>query len=246
MDTMPSHSSWQPGITIPTFICSLLSSIATAAVLLMWMISNDPAKKRSSRYALVINLTLAGEKLRDIVMQCVRMTDSIARCPHRIHQFYQQHHLWRLGSFAQDFAANWSLMQLQWMARPGVSAGEQNRSKWARGCYVDADTSNVYPKAADFSVLAIAVVTCMTLTFHRWVSRVSIWQIALLCASVWLVPVITGTTALGLGKYEPVSGNWCWIAPEPQWLRYVLVSISLSIPWSVVCLISEDATGRIP
>ena len=66
---------WQPAITIPTFICSVLSSVATATVLFMWMISNDPAKKRSSRYALVINLTLAGEKLRDIVIQRVRATD---------------------------------------------------------------------------------------------------------------------------------------------------------------------------
>lgn len=55
--------SWQPAITIPTFICSVLSSAATATVLFMWMISDDPAKKKSSRYALVINLTLAGEEI---------------------------------------------------------------------------------------------------------------------------------------------------------------------------------------
>lgn len=65
MDTMP----WNPAITIPTFICSFFSSLATAIVLIMWIISNDPAKKRSSRYALVINLTLAGEKLREISTQ---------------------------------------------------------------------------------------------------------------------------------------------------------------------------------
>lgn len=66
---------WQPAITIPTFICSLLSSVATATVLFMWLISNDPAKKRSSRYALVINLTLAGEKHRDTVIGRVPATN---------------------------------------------------------------------------------------------------------------------------------------------------------------------------
>lgn len=77
-------------------------------------------------------------------------------------------------------------------------------------------------KAADFSVLAIAVLTFLTLTFNRWVSNTSMLQSTLVCASVWLIPVITATTALALGKYQPVSGNWCWIAPEPLWLRYVL------------------------
>lgn len=89
---------WQPAITIPTFICSLLSSVATATVLFMWLISNDPAKKRSSRYALVINLTLAGEKQRDTVIGRVPATNPDA--PHRVHQFYQQHHLWRMGRFS--------------------------------------------------------------------------------------------------------------------------------------------------
>ena len=77
-------------------------------------------------------------------------------------------------------------------------------------------------KAADFSVLAIAVLTFMTLTFNRWVSNTSMLQTVLICASVWVIPVITGTIALALGKYQPVSGNWCWIAPEPLWLRYIL------------------------
>ena len=77
-------------------------------------------------------------------------------------------------------------------------------------------------KAADFSVLAIAVLTFLTLTFNRWAANTSIIQTILICASVWLVPVITGTTALALGKYQSVSGNWCWIAPKPLWLRYIL------------------------
>lgn len=77
-------------------------------------------------------------------------------------------------------------------------------------------------KAADFSVLAIAVLTFMTLTFNRWVTNTTMLQIVLICTSVWVIPVITATTALAIGKYQPVSGNWCWIAPEPLWLRYVL------------------------
>lgn len=32
----------------------------------------------------------------------------------------------------------------------------------------------------------------------------------------------SGTTALVLSAYKPVSGNWCWISPTPLYLRYVL------------------------
>lgn len=36
------------------------------------------------------------------------------------------------------------------------------------------------------------------------------------------MPVSTGSAALGLNIYGPVSGNWCWILPEYLGLRYAL------------------------
>ncbi|KAI3398915.1 hypothetical protein diail_8238 [Diaporthe ilicicola] len=155
--------AWQPAITIPTFICSVLSSAATAVVLFMWMISNDPAKKRSCRYALIINLTLA--------------------------EF--------INSTNNAFSGGWVLIN-------------------------NSLLPNARSKAADFSILAIAVLTFLTLTFNRWVSNTSLTQTAIICTSVWIIPLITGTTALAAGKLEPVSGNWCWIATHPAWLRYAL------------------------
>ncbi|KAK8094205.1 hypothetical protein PG997_000890 [Apiospora hydei] len=33
---------------------------------------------------------------------------------------------------------------------------------------------------------------------------------------------VSGTIALALNEMEPASGNWCWIAGDPPYLRYVL------------------------
>lgn len=47
-------------------------------------------------------------------------------------------------------------------------------------------------------------------------------KIIVICISVWIVPLATGTIATALDKMEPVTGNWCWIAPKPMFLRYAL------------------------
>lgn len=44
----------------------------------------------------------------------------------------------------------------------------------------------------------------------------------MICVSTWLVPIITSTTAVGLGAMSPVSGNWCWITAKRPDLRYSL------------------------
>lgn len=62
----------------------------------------------------------------------------------------------------------------------------------------------------------------MTLSFNDWIANPSKLRISIICFSVWVVPFITGTVALILDKIAPASGNWCWIAPKPLWLRYVL------------------------
>jgi len=36
------------------------------------------------------------------------------------------------------------------------------------------------------------------------------------------LPIITSFLALGKDYYAPVSGNWCWLTPDPPYLRYVL------------------------
>lgn len=50
---------WDPASSIPTLIGSLLSLIATALVILLWIFAGGK-KRRDFRYALILNLTVAG------------------------------------------------------------------------------------------------------------------------------------------------------------------------------------------
>lgn len=77
-------------------------------------------------------------------------------------------------------------------------------------------------QAADFSVLAIAITTLLTVHFNTWVLKSSRYEQYLVCAATWLIPLATATIALATDNYAPVSGNWCWIRRDPTYLRYVL------------------------
>ncbi|GME48478.1 hypothetical protein GTA08_BOTSDO08764 [Neofusicoccum parvum] len=77
-------------------------------------------------------------------------------------------------------------------------------------------------QAADFSILAIAIITLLTITRQTYMPNASLSRKILICASVWLVPTITSSTAAGLDELTPVSGNWCWISGKRTDLRYAL------------------------
>ncbi|KAI3395815.1 hypothetical protein diail_828 [Diaporthe ilicicola] len=97
--------------------------------------------------------------------------------------------------------------------------------KWLKlgmGCNMNGWIGQVSVQAADFSVLAIAVVTLMTVNFNRWIMHCSTTEQQLICLFVWAVPIFTASLALVLNKIEPVTGNWCWIAQDPPYLRYAL------------------------
>lgn len=89
-------------------------------------------------------------------------------------------------------------------------------------CDLNGWIGQVSVQAADFSVLAIAVVTLLTVNFNTWVINTSLEQQRLVCISVWIIPLITATIALSTNKIAPVTGNWCWISREPLYLRYAL------------------------
>lgn len=57
---------YEPWVAIPTLVCSSLSAVATGAVILMWLFSSHD-EKHSFRYALVMNLTIAGKKSTNVV-----------------------------------------------------------------------------------------------------------------------------------------------------------------------------------
>ncbi|GME65006.1 Glucose receptor Git3 [Neofusicoccum parvum] len=77
-------------------------------------------------------------------------------------------------------------------------------------------------QAADFSILAIALVTVLTITRKTYMPNAALGKKVLICLSVWVVPIITSTTATSLHQMVPVSGNWCWISSKRTDLRYAL------------------------
>ncbi|KAH5451279.1 hypothetical protein HBI30_136540 [Parastagonospora nodorum] len=77
-------------------------------------------------------------------------------------------------------------------------------------------------QAADFSILAIAIITLLTITRKTYMPNTSLMRKILICASVWIIPTITASTAAGLNEIKPVSGNWCWISGKRTDLRYAL------------------------
>ncbi|KAJ5056906.1 G protein-coupled glucose receptor regulating Gpa2-domain-containing protein [Bipolaris maydis] len=77
-------------------------------------------------------------------------------------------------------------------------------------------------QAADFSILAIAIVTLLTITRKTYMPNVSTLKKVLICSSCWIMPTISSCTVLGLNQFTPVSGNWCWISAKRTDLRYGL------------------------
>ncbi|GME64580.1 Glucose receptor Git3 [Neofusicoccum parvum] len=77
-------------------------------------------------------------------------------------------------------------------------------------------------QAADFSILAIALVTLLTIKLKAYILNASFDKKILICLSVWAVPLATSTTAVAMKQMKPVSGNWCWISAEKTTLRYAL------------------------
>ncbi|CAA9965779.1 glucose receptor git3 [Pyrenophora teres f. maculata] len=77
-------------------------------------------------------------------------------------------------------------------------------------------------QAADFSILAIAIITLLTITRTTYMPNTCLAKKALICASVWVVPTTTASIAAGLDQLRPVSGNWCWISGTEPELRYAL------------------------
>lgn len=75
-------------------------------------------------------------------------------------------------------------------------------------------------QAADFSILAIALVTLLTVTRVLYMPGVSAKGWLLTILAVWTIPLITGLIPTFLGEMVPVDGNWCWISADRPGLRY--------------------------
>ncbi|POS70760.1 hypothetical protein DHEL01_v210848 [Diaporthe helianthi] len=97
--------------------------------------------------------------------------------------------------------------------------------KWLKlglPCDINGWIGQLSVQAADFSVLAIAVVTLLTVNFNPRIMYSSTTEQRLICLFVWAIPFFTASLAFVTHKIEPVTGNWCWIAQDPAYLRYAL------------------------
>ncbi|KAF8633201.1 hypothetical protein AX15_001470 [Amanita polypyramis BW_CC] len=96
-----------------------------------------------------------------------------------------------------------------------------------RACVFNGIVGQITVQATDCAILAIAISTVYAITRRGPISTVlhTGWQrnrLILVCCAIWTVPFFTGFLALGMGWYEPATGNWCWIKAKPSYLRYVL------------------------
>ncbi|KAI9827296.1 MAG: hypothetical protein M1832_005434 [Thelocarpon impressellum] len=90
------------------------------------------------------------------------------------------------------------------------------------GCVANGFIGQLSVQGTDCTILLIAVVTLATMKKMIVIPDASIAAKSFVCAIPWILPIITSFTALGLKLYHPVNGNWCWIQPQPTYLRYVL------------------------
>ncbi|KAK7977863.1 hypothetical protein PG996_003914 [Apiospora saccharicola] len=159
---------WVEHVAGPTLVLSLLSSLATGLVLMVWLSSaakpavKGAAENNALREALVLNLMIS-----EFVNSTNNSVSGIRVITSHI----------------------------------PISRGPL--------CSLNGWTGQVSVQASDFSIFAIVLVTLMTFNYHTWPMRVSNL-------------VKFGTIALALNEMEPASGNWCWIAGDPPYLRYVL------------------------
>jgi hypothetical protein len=78
----------------------------------------------------------------------------------------------------------------------------------------------LFVQAADFSILAIAIITLLAVTRVIYMPNLSTTTKLLVCLSVWIVPLLTSLIPTIVGEMAPMGGNWCWISATRPDLRY--------------------------
>ncbi|KAF3001815.1 hypothetical protein E8E13_003084 [Curvularia kusanoi] len=89
-------------------------------------------------------------------------------------------------------------------------------------CEINGWAGQFSVQAVDFTILAITLVTLLTIQLRSFVIYASTTTKALICLSIWIVPLCTSVIAWTKGYYGPVSGNWCWIEDQYTRQRYIL------------------------
>jgi hypothetical protein len=102
-------------------------------------------------------------------------------------------------------------------------------------CVANGFIGQLSVQATDCSILMIAIITLLSLRQVVTAQDASLMSKVLVCATAWVLPVITSFIALGLDLYHPVRGNWCWIQSRPTYMRYVLTHM-----WRFVVILGSS------
>ncbi|OJD31877.1 glucose receptor git3 protein [Diplodia corticola] len=165
--------NYDPAISVPTLVGSLLSCLASACVLLSYVLLAP--QQPSFRHALVFNLAL---------------TEFINSLNNSVSGVYVVER------------------------RNGLIRGT--------ACQLNGFVNQLSVQAADFAILAITLLTFLTVIKKTYIPSESWSRTLAICASVWCVPMTTSSIAAGLSALQPFGGNWCWISVHRTDLRYAL------------------------
>ncbi|KKY31807.1 putative glucose receptor git3 [Diaporthe ampelina] len=159
----------------------------------------------------VARFTLAGSLISCIATFCVLVSYMVFRD--------------ELRSFRQALVFNLALAEFLNTLNNSISGCiyvQTKRLSPGPACIANGFINQLTVQAVDFTILAIVIVTLLTITQKTYLPSVSFRAKTIICLSTWAVPIITSTTALAMGAMSPVSGNWCWITAERTDLRYAL------------------------
>lgn len=159
----------------------------------------------------VARFTLAGSLISCIATCCVLVSYMVYRD--------------ELRSFRQALVLNLALAEFLNTLNNSISGSIYVRTKALSpgpACIANGFVNQLTVQAVDFTIMAIVIVTLLTITQKTYLPSVSFAAKTMICLSTWAVPIITSTTAVALGSMSPVSGNWCWITAKRTDLRYAL------------------------
>ncbi|VUC35659.1 unnamed protein product [Clonostachys rosea] len=104
-------------------------------------------------------------------------------------------------------------------------------------CAIQGLLGQLSVQAADFSIFTIALVTLLVVMRFGNIMNASLRMMILVCVAIWVIPMITSTTATAMGLMTVVGGNWCWITPSRPDMRLVLThSWRFSVIFSTVII----------
>jgi hypothetical protein len=181
-------AGFDPIIAGVTLGGSLLSAIASFCVLGCFVLFNR--NQRSFRHALVFNLALSGMLSRGISrLECVEASPEVVIVSQLLIQ-------------TADF------INATCNSISGAIYVRDKQLYPGPACAFSGWLNQLSVQATDISVLAISMATLLVVTQTGRVTKASTLTKTMLCLSIWVMPVITSTTALGMGEIVPVSGNW--------------------------------------